>query len=310
MYEVIVVGGGPAGLSAALVLGRQRRRVLLVDGGSPRNAPAAEMHMYLGRDGTPPSALLADGRAEVAALPTVELRTGQVVAARGELGAFRLDLADGGVVEAARLLLATGQVDEPAPVPGLAERWGRSVFHCPFCHGYESRGKRLAVLGAEVPQVMLGVYLADRYSDDVVVCTGGPHDLPAQVTDLLAARGIGLRTEPVTRLDGDLGALTVHLEGAAPLEREALFHRAPTRQHAMLAADLGCELLPDGCVRVDEFQRTSVPGVYAAGDMARLAALPDALTLVAAGAADGVRAAVWLEQEQFRAGLGLVPAAG
>jgi thioredoxin reductase len=310
VYDVIVIGGGPAGLSAALVLGRQRRRVLVVDSGAPRNAPASEMHMYLGRDGAPPAGLLADGRVEATAYPTVELREGRVVRAAGEAGAFRVDLADGTVAEAARLLLATGQVDEPADVPGLAERWGRSVFHCPFCHGYESSGKTLAVIGGEVPQVMLGAYLADRYSDDVVVCTHGPHDLPAETTALLAARGIAVRTTPLAGIEGDLGALRLRFADGAVLDREAIFHRAPTRQHAGLAAALGCELLPDGCVRVDELGRTTVPGVAAAGDMARLEAVPDALTLVATGAADGVRAAVWMEQDLFRSGLHLAPATG
>lgn len=310
MYDVIVVGGGPAGLSAALVLGRQQRRVLLVDGGAPRNAPATEMHMYLGRDGEPPANLLAAGRAEVGAYPGVEFREDRVVGVGGQLDAFTVELGDGGVESTARMLLATGQVDEPLGVPGLAERWGTSVFHCPFCHGYEARGKAIAVVGAEVPQVMLGAYLADRYSEDVVVCTAGPHQLPAEVTGLLDARGIEVRTEPLLRIGGELDALALHFAGGDVLARQTIFHRAPTRQHSALAAELGCELLPDGCVKVDEFGRTTVPGVSAAGDMARLEVLPDALTLVAPGAADGVRAAVWLELDYFRAGLQLTPATG
>ena len=303
MFDVMVIGGGPAGLSAALVLGRQRRRVLLVDGGAPRNAPAGEMHMYLGRDGEPPGNLLAAGRAEVATYPDVDLRQGRVMVVGGELGAFTVELADGTRETGARVLLATGQVDEPLDVPGLAQRWGESVFHCPFCHGYEARDKTIAVIGADVPQVMLGVYLADRYCDDVVVCTAGPHELPAEVTTLLAARGVEIRTEPLAGIEGELDALELHFADGSRLLRQAIFHRAPTRQHSTLAVQLGCRLLPDGCVLVDEFGRTTVPGVSAAGDMARLEALPDALTLVAPGAADGVRAAVWLELEYFRAGL-------
>lgn len=308
MLDVIVIGGGPAGLSAALVLGRQRRRVLLVDSGAPRNAPASEMHMYLGRDGEPPAPLLAAGRAEVAAYPTVRFRDDEVVSVSGELDAFTAEFADGSVEAGARLLLATGQVDEPLDVPGLAQRWGSSVFHCPFCHGYEVRGKTVAVIGTEVPQVMLGAYLGDRYCDDVLVCTTGPHELPAEVTGLLATRGIEVVTTPLDRISGQLGALELHFADGSVLEREAIFHRAPTRQHSPLAMQLECELLADGCVKVDEFGRTTVPGVSAAGDMARLEVLPDALTLVAPGAADGVRAAVWMELDYFRAGLALTPA--
>ena len=306
MYDVIVVGGGPAGLSAALVLGRQRRRVLVVDAGEPRNSSAAEMHMYLGRDGGSPAALLADGRAELDAYPTVERRAGRVVAAQGVVDGFDLELAGGEREGARRLLLATGQVDVPAAVPGLAERWGTSVLHCPFCHGYETTGKSLAVLGNGVG-AMLAAYVRDRFSDDVVLCTNGPAELPPPVAELLPARGIAVVETPLTAVEGELDGLTLRFADGSTLARDAVYHRAPTHQSADLAAQLGADLLPDGCVRVDEFGHTTVPGVFAAGDSARLAVLPDALTLVGPGAADGVRAAVWLEQELFRSELPFSP---
>ncbi|ASR39238.1 pyridine nucleotide-disulfide oxidoreductase [Prauserella marina] len=304
MFDVIVIGGGPAGLSAALVLGRQRRRVLVVDGGEVRNAPADEMHMYLSRDGFSPHDLLAIGRDELAAYPGVRRRSALVADVSGTIGDFTVRFADGSVERARRLILATGQVDEPFDIPGVPERFGSSVFHCPFCHGYETSGKTLAVLGRDVAQVMLALYVGDRYSDDVVVVTDGPHELPAEVTGKLAAHGIEIRDERLTKVTGELDGLQLHFADGTVLERQAMFHRAPTRQRAPFAELLGCELLADGCVRVDEFQATSVPGVSAAGDMARLPALPDALTLVSQAAADGVRAAVWLEQGLFRASLG------
>jgi thioredoxin reductase len=306
MYDVVVVGGGPAGLSAALVLGRQRRRVLLVDAGEPRNAPSAEMHMYLGRDGGSPAALLADGRAEVDRYPTVERRAGLVVAVRGGADGFDVELAGGDRERARRLMLATGQVDTPADVPGVGERWGTSVFHCPFCHGYETTGKTLAVLGNGIG-AMLAAYLRDRFSEDVVLCTNGPSTLPPPVAELMPARGITVVQTPLTAVRGELDGLTLHFADGSTLARDAVYHRAPTHQSADLAEQLGAELLPDGCVRVDEFGRTTVPGVFAAGDSARLAALPDALTLVGPGAADGVRAAVWLEQDLFRSELPFTP---
>lgn len=306
MYDVIVVGGGPAGLSAALVLGRQRRRVLLVDAGEPRNASAAEMHMYLGRDGGAPAQLLVDGRAEVDAYPTVERRAGRVVSAKGVTDGFVVELVDGGQESARRLMLCGGQVDVPDDVPGLAERWGSSVFHCPFCHGYETAGRTLAVLGNGVG-AMLAAYVRDRFSDDVVLCTNGPSTLPPPVAELMPARGITLVETPIVAIDGELGALRLRFADGSELARDALYHRAPTRQSSDLAAQLGATLLADGCVEVDEFGQTSVPGVFAAGDAARLAALPDALTLVGPGAADGVRAAVWLEQGLFRSELPFTP---
>ncbi|MEV1142933.1 NAD(P)/FAD-dependent oxidoreductase [Micromonospora sp. NPDC049799] len=303
MYDVIIIGAGAAGLSAAQVLGRQQRRTLLLDGGPPRNHPADGVHMLLGRDGHPPLQLLADGRRELAAHPAVEVRQARVDSVAGTADAFTVILQDGSVEQARRLLLATGQVDQPWPVPGVPQRWGRGVFHCPFCHGWEARGKSLGVLGRDPAQVMLAAYLADRYSDDVVVATHGPHTLPQPVLDNLTKLRIRLVETPLDELAGEPGALELRFTDGTVLTRQAVFHRAPTVQGAPFAAQLGAELLPDGYVRVDEFSRTTVPGVYAAGDLARQAALPDGLTLVSQAVADGVRAAVWIEQGLFREAL-------
>ncbi|MEU4777392.1 NAD(P)/FAD-dependent oxidoreductase [Micromonospora sp. NPDC023633] len=307
MYDVIIIGAGAAGLSAAQVLGRQQRRTLLLDGGAPRNSPADGVHMYLSRDGYPPLDLLAAGLREVAAYPSVEVHHGRADSVAGSLDGFTVALLDGTVHHARRLLLATGQVDEPWPVPGVPERWGRSVFHCPFCHGWEARGRSIAVLGREPAQVMLAAYLADRFSDDIVVATDGPHELPPSVLGNLTQLKIRLIETPVAELGGDLDALELRFADGTVLPRQAVFHRAPTRQGAPFAAQLGAELLPDGYVRVDEFAQTTVPGVSAAGDLARLPALPDGLTLLSQAAADGVRAAVWLEQGLFRAALPVAP---
>ncbi|GAA4842151.1 hypothetical protein GCM10025787_24210 [Saccharopolyspora rosea] len=216
-----MIGGGPAGLSAALVLGRQRRRVLVADGGQVRNAPADEMHMYLSRDGFSPHELLALGRAELAAYPGVELRQDQVASVSGDIDDFTVEFADGTRERARRLVLATGQVDEPYDIPGVPERFGRSIFHCPFCHGWEATGKTLAVLGRDVPQVMLGLYLADRHSDDVVVVTHGAHELPDEVIAKLAARGVQVRTESLAKATGELDALQLHFADGSVLKRQA-----------------------------------------------------------------------------------------
>ncbi|MGW3297267.1 NAD(P)/FAD-dependent oxidoreductase [Streptomyces xiamenensis] len=305
MYDVIVVGAGPAGLNAALVSGRQRRRVLLLDSGRPRNAPAAQMHMFLSRDGFPPAELRRIGREQLATYPNVEVREATVTAAAQAARGFTVTQADGVRESARALVLATGQVDVlDDQVEGLSALFGRGVYHCPFCHGWETTGMSLAVLGHELPQVMQALYLADRFSGDVVVCTNG-HPVPEQAAGKLAAAGIAVEEAAVARIKGEEGAVQLVLADGRVIERQAVYHRAPTRQHSPLAEQLGCRILPDGCVRVDEFQRTSVPGVYAAGDTARLEALPDALTFVITGAADGACAAVWLDQELFRADAGL-----
>jgi thioredoxin reductase len=306
VYDVVVIGGGPAGLSAALVFGRQRRSVLVVDGGKPRNAPASEMHMYLSRDGFPPDRFLALGRDELAAYPGVEVRSGLVVAARGARDDFEVELADGDVVSARRIVLATGQVDEPYDdIPGLAERFGRSVFHCPFCHGWEVGDKTLAVVTRQPMEAMLALYLNDRFSKDVVLCTDGPLELPEPVASAAKARELQIADAPIREITGDLDDLTIHFADGTSLHRQAIFHRAPTRQHSNLAEQLGCEVLPDGTIKVDELQRTTAPGVSAAGDLAKLPAVPDATTLVVLGAGDGVRAALWMDLELFRSGLGV-----
>lgn len=306
-FDVIVVGGGPAGLSAALVFGRQRRRVLVVDGGKVRNAPAAEMHMYLSRDGFPPARLLEVGRSELAAYPSVEIRPGSVLSARGKKDDFEIELDGGAIERARRLVLATGQVDEPYAIDGLGERFGRGVHHCPFCHGWETRDRSLAVITQNPAETALALYVADRFSTDVVLCTHGPLTLPPVIAAKLDEKGVRVIDTPLTRVAGERGALELHFADGSMLVRQEIYHRAPTRQHSALAAELGCELNADGTVRVNELQETTVPGVAAAGDTAKLPAVPDAPTLVSLGAADGVRAAVWMDGDLFRSDLGLVP---
>jgi thioredoxin reductase len=324
MEDAIVVGGGPAGLAAALTLGRSRRSVLLVDAGEGRNAPAAAVHNMLAQDGTPPAVLRQVGREQLARYPTVRVREATVESARtlGDAG-FRLDLrgrdgggpgaGDGGreTVEARRLLLATGLTDELPAIAGLADLWGRSAFHCPYCHGFEVTGRRLAVLGAGPERVRLALHLT-RFSADVVLCTGGeppPGDLGA----LLAANDVPVRSEPITRFEGAGGRLErIVLEGGEPaaLPRDAVFIPTVPRQRSDLAERLGCALLPDGCVEVDEFARTSVPGVYAAGDMAHRASVPTAFAAVSWAAATGTLAGAMLDQDLITARFNLqMPAA-
>ncbi|ONI88769.1 pyridine nucleotide-disulfide oxidoreductase [Saccharothrix sp. ALI-22-I] len=300
MFDVIVVGGGPAGLNAALTLGRQRRRVLVVDSGTYRNEPAEEMHMFLSRDGFPPAELRRLGREELSRYSTVEIREDLVVAVTGAADDFTVELAGGSSEHARRLLLASGQADVLPEVEGVAEQFGRGVYHCPFCHGFETAGKPLAVLGGDFSHAMLALYVADRFSDDVVLCANGPLEVSEELRAALADHKIEVREEPVTRVDGVQDALTVHFADGAPLERGAVFHRPVSRQRSDLAASLGCELLPDGCVRVNAMQQTTVAGVYAAGDTARLAELVGPTPFVITAAADGAKAAIWLEQDLFR----------
>jgi thioredoxin reductase len=281
-YDVVVVGGGAAGLSAALVLGRARRRVAVVDGGAPRNSAAARMHGFLSRDGMPPADLLSVGRDEAAAYG-VEFVSGHVVSI--EPG-FSVALADGEALRARRLLLATGAIDELPPIPGLRDRWGKDFLHCPYCHGWEVRDQPLGVLGTSTASVE-HAQLIRQWSDDLIFFAH-THDLSDGERAQLETRGIRV-------VEGEVRGLVVEddrlrgvvLGDGRTVERTALFVRPEIRPRlAGLLAHLGCETDDLGFVRVDTAGRTSAPGVWAAGN----AANPRAQVITAAG--EGSAAAI------------------
>ncbi|MGI5170076.1 NAD(P)/FAD-dependent oxidoreductase [Spirillospora sp. CA-253888] len=305
MFDVVVVGGGPAGMAAALALGRVHRSVLLVDAGEGRNAPADAVHNFLTRDGTPPAELREIGRRELAAYRSVEVRTGSVTNAGGSSeSGFRLELSSGGAVDARRLLLATGLADDLSGPRGVEALWGRSAFHCPYCHGHECAGRRVAVLGAGPTRVRLALQLS-RITAGVVLCTGG-EPLDAASHAVLVSNGVAVRCEAVTRLEGTGGRLEqIVFDGGPPLARDAVFVVNVPRQRSGLAVRLGCAVLPDGCVEVDELGRTSVPGVSAAGDMARRASMPVPVAAVVGAAASGTVAASALDQDLLSDDFGL-----
>ncbi|WP_433322970.1 NAD(P)/FAD-dependent oxidoreductase [Spirillospora sp. CA-294931] len=287
-YDVVVVGGGAAGLSGALTLGRARRSVLVVDGGRPRNAPAAQIHGYLGHDGTPPAELLARGRAEVARYGG-QVIDGDVVTAEAlPGGGFRVVLDDGRHAEAGRLLVTTGLTDELPDIPGLAERWGRDVIHCPYCHGYEVRDEPIAVL-ATGPLAARKALLWRQWSDQVTLFTHTDPAPGAEDLERLAARDVTVVEGKVTevRITGDrIGGLALadgrvipcRVVAAAPLfTARAGFLRAL----GLRAADveMGGHVMgrhipagPGGA--------TDVPGVWVAGNVTDLMAQ-------VVGAADG-----------------------
>ncbi|CAA9555005.1 MAG: Thioredoxin reductase [uncultured Thermomicrobiales bacterium] len=310
-FDAIVIGGGPAGLSAALVLGRARRRTLVVDAGEPRNAPAAAAHGMFTRDGTPPAELLEIGRAQLRPYGSVELRPGKAEAARVVEGGFAFDLTDGETVRARTAVLATGVRDDLAGVPGLRELWGRGVYHCPYCHGWEVRDEPLAVL-ANGETAMHLAPLIRQWSADLVLLTDGPADLTAADRAILTGLGIPVREEPIVRLDGapDRGLGVVFADGEV-LARRAVFARVPVMPRTGLAEGLGCALVAEGMVpgliEVDAVGRTTVPGVYAAGDVTT------PMAQVVAAAAAGALAAAMLNGDLVRADLPVlepVPAGG
>jgi thioredoxin reductase len=285
--DAVVVGGGPAGLSAALVLGRARRRVLVLDTGRPANIASSAIGGLLGQSGVAPVELRRAGREQLAELPTVEVRDGAVVDAIAGRERLGVRLSDGNELRTRALVLAHGLSYEPPALPGIEPLWGRSVFHCPFCDGWEVRDHALAVHG-NGPDVGRTALVVSGWSSDVVLVTDGPARLGDGGQASLAAAGVRVREEPIRRLVGTDGRLDRIEFVSGPAEkRDALFVRTRRGQPNGLAAALGCELTAGGTIVTDGDGRTTVAGVYAAGDAAT-----DRLRSVAAAIGTGSRAAL------------------
>jgi thioredoxin reductase len=271
-FDVIVIGGSYVGLSAALGLARSRKRVLVIDAGQRRNRFVPTAHNLLGQDGRAPEAIIRDARAEVAAYPTTTFIDGVAVSAAPEGAGFTVTLEDGSTQHAARLVLATGVADELPDFPGLRQGWGKWVFHCPYCHGYEVAEQQLGVLAFGESALHLAMLIPDW--GPTTFLTNGAVDLAASERAALAARGVVVEDQGVSAvINADEGATGVRLDDGRVIALDALFIAVPTRQTSPLAAQLGCALddTPQGpIVRVDMMGRTTVPGVYAAGDAAQL----------------------------------------
>jgi thioredoxin reductase len=264
-YDALIVGGGPAGLSAALVLGRARKRVLVVDDDRPANAVSQGVGGLLGHDRVKPADLRDSGRRQLEQHANVELRHGAVADVERIRDVFVVRPTDGPPVRAHAIVLAHGLRYDPPPLPCIEALWGRSVFHCAFCDGWEVRDRPLAFHGAGPGAVRSALVLAG-WSNDVVLCTDGAPD-PGGA--LLAAAGVRVRTEPIARLAGTDGRLAQIEFSHGPAERrEALFVNTLRDQPNGIAAALGCELTAAGTLATDADGRTSVAGVYAAGDAA------------------------------------------
>src|SRR3954447_20828606 len=284
-WDCIVVGAGPAGLNAALVLGRARRRVVVLDDAQPRNYATHEMHGVLGHDGLDPEDLRARGRAELAGYG-VEAVSAEVQHAEVLDGLVRLSSARG--VDVTRTgLLATGMLDEVPDIPGFTGVWGTSAHTCPYCDGFEHRDQRLAVLASGVRGEHLAVLLR-QWSGDVVLLSNGPHDLAIDQLERVRALGVPIIHTPVVALHGDDdGRLRrVSFDDGETLDRDALFFYVGWRLRNDVARRLGCRLRDDGSIAVDAEQATSVDRFYAAGNCAE----PRALVPAATGS--GVTAAV------------------
>jgi thioredoxin reductase len=270
MLDAIVIGGGPAGLQAALTLGRIHREVLVVDSGAYRNAPAEHLHNLIGSDGMAPADLRADARRDLARYDTVRVIANEVTEVGGAEGAFEIVLADGSTETSRAVVLATGVRDELPDIPGLAEQWGRRVAHCPFCHGHEFAGKRIGILAVDEARLTHLSGLLRPISTDLVPVEG------------------------VVRIDERADGLRLTLEDGRTVDVDGLFASSTVRPSPLVAA-LGVEVGPSGAVLIDPMGRTSRPGIYAAGDTAHVRQLPGPMqsiaNAIAAGAVAGAAVA-------------------
>lgn len=293
MRDVIIIGAGPAGLQAALTLGRMHRSVLVFDSGEYRNGPVQHMHNVLANDGTAPADFRAVARAQLAEYATVTLREGPVERISAVEGGFEARLRDGGIEHATRVVLATGMADDLPPVPGLAELWGTRAFACPFCDGHEFAGRRVGVLGSDqrvehIVRMLRPVVGALTVFDDGA--------LDDEATAALSALGADLHRTPITSVAAHADGVTVSAGGQ--VEVAGLFVTSGVaRQRAPFAQQLALRMLASGGIEIDDFGRTSLPGVWAAGDIAHRASLPGAMASVMMAAAAGQLAAASIVQE-------------
>lgn len=268
-YDAVLVGGSFAGLSAAMQLTRARRRVLLVDAGKPRNRFAEASHGFLGQDGAAPADIRQIGLQQLARYPNFTLLEGEVVSAERCLGGFRLAMADGAVIEASVLVLALGVTDTLPSIPGLVERWGRTVLHCPYCHGYEIGGGPIGVLASSPLAAHQGSMLPDWGRTTMFVEPGISFDEEQHA--MLLARGVVMEAERVVELIGEGERLEgVRLADGRVVEIHALFAQSKVSLSSPLASQLGLELEegPQGLHIKVQMGVTSQPGVFAAGDAA------------------------------------------
>lgn len=265
MFDAIIVGGSYAGISAATQLARARRNILVIDGGQRRNRFADASHGFLGRDGASPAAIVAEARRQLLAYPTVAWRDGEVTAAGGAADGFSLTLGDE-AMQGRRIVLAIGVADELPAIAGLAERWGKSVFHCPYCHGYEIDGP-IGVLGVAPSSIHHALMLPD-WGPTTYFLNGLPMPEGPEL-EKLASRGVVIEPEPIAAI---AGTADVVLAGGKTVAMAGLFTATRTEPASPLAGMLGCALeeSPAGhFIRTDPMRETTVPGVFACGDAAR-----------------------------------------
>ena len=291
LYDAIIIGGSFAGLSAAMGLGRSLFKVLIIDAGERCNKMAVHSHNLITQDGSTPGDVAAKAKEQVLKYKTVEFLTGRVVSTVKKDNIFEVVTEAGEKFTGRKLLFSTGLKDKMLPIPGYAECWGKSVLHCPFCHGYEVSGQPLGVLlpnGKEAPFVLMIWPL----SKNLKIFTNGPSTMPPEWAAKFEKKGISIIETELESIEQENGQIKhLVLKDGSRHTLEALFSKAPTEQHLSAPKDLGCTINEMGFIQVDEFQRTTVPGVFAAGDCTTM------YRVLSVAIAAGTKAAAFIVKE-------------
>ncbi|WP_206365316.1 NAD(P)/FAD-dependent oxidoreductase [Sphingobacterium corticibacterium] len=265
-FDVIIVGGSYAGLSAAMALGRSLRNVLVIDSGLPCNRFTPHSHNFITHDGSIPKDITDRARSQVLAYSTVAFCSGRVISAHRATDGYSIQVEEGTLYTARKLVLATGVRDLLPDIPGFAESWGKSLIHCPYCHGYEFREKKTGIIVNGEKALHLAS-LVNNLTDNVTILTNGKADFSEEQTAKLISHGIGIEQEKVVSIEqvnGNIHGVT--LTDGRTLDFEALYAAPSFEQHSGIYSDLGCELTESGHIKVDQFQQTTVSGVFACGD--------------------------------------------
>lgn len=302
-YDVIIIGGSYAGLSAAMSLGRSLRRVLILDHGQPCNRYTPHSHNFITHDGAVPAAIAQQAKADVLRYPTVEYRSGKAIAVRDismtveAATQFSVAIESGPVLTCRKVILATGLKDLLPDIPGFAATWGKTVIHCPYCHGYEFRGRKTGIL-ATGEKAMHLAGLVHHLSPDLTLLTNGNPELNSEQMAKLFNRRIPIHTQAITALEHQDGQLRqVILADGTALGLEALYAALPYAQQSDIPDQLGCAITGSGHIQVDAFQQTTVPGVYACGDNA--SPMRSVASAVASGNLAGAMVNHHLVREEF-----------
>jgi thioredoxin reductase len=301
-WDVVIVGAGPAGLSAALILGRACRRVLLCDSGTPRSWAAKQMHGFLTREGIEPAAFRRAAHRQLKLFKNVTFMPREVTAARRSAeGTFQVAIGGRRTVSCRKLLIATGVFDRLPQIEGIGALFGTSAFQCPYCDGWETRQAPVAVYGRQGRGFEMARAMT-AWTDDIVLCSDGSSRLTTADRTSLRRNGIDLIEEPIARLEGRGGHLKrIVFHSGRAIRRSALFFDTPSMSQSPLAASLGCQFTHDGGIKCGQYEATSVPGVFVAGNIIKDVQLSIVAAAEGARAAFGINRALTRERFQFKA---------